>query len=240
MDLAPARWPWCWAPKARACAQLTRKTCDVLVRIPMAGAVESLNVSVAAGVCLYEALRQREAVDRFMGTSMQRCMEIVQRLSGVPAAQFLPAFRARTFAAFEADLQPVPGIGEALAGLGLPFCVASNGPREKMQLTLRRTGLLPRFEHGLFSADDVPRPKPAPDLFLHAAARMNAEPAACLVVEDSPTGIAAARAAGMTAWGYAGMTPAARLVDAGAHATFASMHQLPARLTAAAAAGAAA
>lgn len=181
-----------------------------------------------------------EAVDRFMGTSMQRCMEIVQQLSGVPAAQFLPAFRARTFAAFEADLQPVPGIGEALAGLGLPFCVASNGPREKMQLTLRRTGLLPRFEHGLFSADDVPRPKPAPDLFLHAAARMNAEPAACLVVEDSPTGIAAARAAGMTAWGYAGMTPAARLVDAGAHATFASMHQLPARLTAAAAAGAAA
>ena len=174
-----------------------------------------------------------EALDRFMGTSMQRCMEIVEQLCGVPAAQFLPAFRARSFAAFEADLQPIEGIQDALAGLSLPYCVASNGPREKMRLTLRRTGLLARFEHGLFSADDVPRPKPAPDLFLHAAARMNAEPAACVVVEDSPTGIAAARAAGMTAWGYAGMTPAARLTDAGAHATFVSMRDLPARLAAA-------
>lgn len=177
-----------------------------------------------------------EAVDRFMGSSMQRCLEIVEQLCGAPPSQFLPAFRARTFAAFEADLQPIDGIGEVLAGLPLPFCVASNGPREKMRLTLRRTGLLARFEHGLFSADDVARPKPAPDLFLHAAAHMRADPAACIVVEDSPTGIAAARAAGMTAWGYAGMTPAARLAEAGAQATFASMRELPARLAAAGAA----
>jgi HAD superfamily hydrolase (TIGR01509 family) len=178
-----------------------------------------------------------EALDRFMGTSMQRCMEIVEQLCGVPAVQFLPAFRARTFAAFEAGLEPVPGILQALQAvqsLRLPCCVASNGPHEKMRLTLRRTGLLARFEHRVFSADDVPRPKPAPDLFLHAAARMNADPAACVVVEDSPTGIAAARAAGMAAWGYAGMTPAARLASAGAHATFVSMQELPARLRAAA------
>lgn len=176
-----------------------------------------------------------EAVDRFMGSSMQRCLEIVEQLCGAPPAQFLPAFRARTFAAFEADLEPVPGILDALAALRLPCCVASNGPHEKMHVTLRRTGLMAQFAGRVFSADDVAHPKPAPDLFLHAAARMNVDPAACLVVEDSPTGIAAARAAGMTAWGYAGMTPAARLADAGAHATFASMQDLPARLAAAAA-----
>lgn len=168
-----------------------------------------------------------QALDRFMGTSMQRCLELVgQLLGGAPPAGFLDNFRQRSFEAFNAQLVPVPGIVELLDALTLPCCVASNGPRAKMLLTLGKTGLLPRFTGRLFSADDVARPKPAPDLFLHAAASLQAQPGACVVVEDSPTGVAAAKAAGMVVFGYAGMTPARRLVEAGADAVFASMSAL--------------
>lgn len=177
------------------------------------------------------ALGFDEAVARFMGTSMPHTLAVVHELTGVPPDVFLPAFRARTFEAFAADLEPVPGVPEVLGMLDkgvTPYCVASNGPREKMELTLGRTGLLPRFVPGrLFSADDVARPKPEPDLFLHAAARLGAPPTACIVVEDTPTGVRAARAAGMRVFGYAAMTPVARLQEAGAHATFDSMAALP-------------
>lgn len=171
-----------------------------------------------------------DAVARFMGTSMPHALEVVRQLTGEAPESFLPAFRERTFAAFSAELQPVPGVPELLAALTLPVCVASNGPREKMALTLGRTGLLPRFEGRLFSADDVARPKPAPDLFLLAAERLSARPQACIVIEDSPTGVAAARAAGMRVFGYAAMTPAQRLHDAGADAVFDTMAALPALL----------
>lgn len=171
-----------------------------------------------------------DAVARFMGTSMPHALAVVEQLTGEAPASFLPAFRERTFAAFAAELQPVPGVPELLDALTTPCCVASNGPREKMALTLRRTGLLARFEGRLFSADDVARPKPAPDLFLHAAARLGARVPGCVVVEDSPTGVTAARAAGMRVFGYAAMTPAHRLRDAGAHAVFERMAELPAML----------
>ncbi len=172
-----------------------------------------------------------EAVARFMGTSMPHTLAVVQQLTGVPPEAFLPAFRARTYEAFTSQLEPVAGIVALLDSLATPYCVASNGPREKMELTLGRTGLLGRFVPGrLFSADDVVNPKPAPDLFLHAAASLAVPPEACVVVEDTPTGVRAARAAGMRALGYAAMTPAARLHEAGAHAVFDSMSTLPALL----------
>jgi HAD superfamily hydrolase (TIGR01509 family) len=167
------------------------------------------------------------AVARFMGSSMPHTLAIVEQLTGEAPASFLPAFRDRTFAAFSAELQPVPGVPELLAALTLPFCVASNGPREKMALTLGRTGLLPHFEGRLFSADDVARPKPAPDLFLLAAERLSAHPPNCVVIEDSPTGVTAARAAGMRVFGYAAMMPAHRLREAGAHVVFDAMAELP-------------
>lgn len=175
-----------------------------------------------------------EAVARFMGSSMPHTLSVVQQMTGVPPEVFLPDFRKRTFEAFGADLEPVPGVPAVLGALearARPYCVASNGPREKMELTLGRTGLLPRFVPGrLFSADDVARPKPEPDLFLHAAARLGAPPAGCIVVEDTPTGVRAARAAGMRVFGYAAMTPVSRLQEAGAHATFDAMAALPALL----------
>lgn len=174
-----------------------------------------------------------EAIAVFMGTSMQRTLERVEAMVQVPPEEFLPQFRARTFEAFMRSLEPVAGVPELLEGLATPFCVASNGPREKMTLTLTRTGLIRHFSDRMFSADDVANPKPAPDLFLLAASRLAAEPAACIVIEDSPTGVRAARAAGMRVFGYAAMTPAQRLLDAGAHQVFDRMQDLPARLGAA-------
>lgn len=169
--------------------------------------------------------------EHFMGASTQKCLQVLEGLLGRPApADFMPRFGARSFEAFRTGLTAVDGVHELIATLEAPFCVASNGPRRKMRLTLGHTCLLPHFEGRLFSADDVRHPKPAPDLFLHAAGTLGAAPAACIVVEDSPTGIAAARAAGMTVFGYAAMTPAERLLQAGADRVFRRMAELPALL----------
>ena len=171
-----------------------------------------------------------EAVATFMGSSMQRTLELVESMVQVPPEAFLPAFRTRSFEAFTSSLEPVAGVPQLLAALDTPFCVASNGPHEKMRLTLSRTGLIHHFVGRMFSADDVPNPKPAPDLFLLAASRMAVEPARCVVVEDSPTGVRAARAAGMAVIGFAAMTPAGRLLEAGAQQVFDRMQDLPALL----------
>jgi HAD superfamily hydrolase (TIGR01509 family) len=173
----------------------------------------------------------QQAYDRFMGASTEKCVAILQDLlDAAPPADFMPRYADRCFAAFREGLSAVDGVPPLLDTLTLPYCVASNGPREKMRFTLGHTGLLPRFEGRLFSAQDVERPKPAPDLFLHAARTLGAEPQRCVVVEDSPTGVAAARAAGMTVYGYAAMTDAARLQAAGAHRTFQRMAELPSLL----------
>ena len=97
---------------------------------------------------------------------------------------------------FARELEPVPGVIEALDRITLPCCVASSGPHHKMAVTLRTTGLWDRFEGRIFSATEVEHGKPAPDLFLHAAARMGFDPAHTAVVEDSLPGIQAAVAAG--------------------------------------------
>ena len=172
-------------------------------------------------------LSLEETIERFMGNSMARTLEVVEELTSVPPALFLPVFRAATYEAFRSDLSPVAGVADLLARMRIAHCVASNGPREKMTLTLGKTGLLHRFAGKMFSADDVANPKPAPDLFLHAARSMGAAPESCVVVEDTPTGVRAARAAGMRALGFAAMTPAAHLLDAGAAGTFTSMTSLP-------------
>lgn len=180
-------------------------------------------------------LTLEETIERFMGTSTEKCLEILGTLIGGSApAAFFAQFQARTFAAFRASLAPVAGIPELVCALKVPYCVASNGPREKMRLTLGLTGLLPHFDGRMFSAQDVKRPKPAPDLFLHAASTLGAAARDCLVVEDTPTGVAAARAAGMRVLGFAAMGQADKLRQAGAHGTFARMSELPAWLDASA------
>ncbi|TDP72545.1 HAD family hydrolase [Roseateles toxinivorans] len=168
-----------------------------------------------------------EAVQRFMGTSMPVCMERIGELLGAPPpADFLPQFSQRTRAAFETGLTAVPGVEQVLDGLQTPFCVASNGNRAKVDFTLGHTGLLPRFEGRIFTADDVRHPKPAPDLFLLAARTLDADPLRTTVVEDTPTGIRAAKAAGMRAIGFSAMTSAERLLAAGADAVARTMAEV--------------
>jgi HAD superfamily hydrolase (TIGR01509 family) len=177
-----------------------------------------------------------ESIARYMGRSMPACVDLIEARLGRPVpVGFVDDYYARVFDAFERDLRPVPGVVDALdalrAGDGAPVatCVASSGSHERIRRSLGRTGLLDRFEGSLFSAEDVDRPKPFPDLFLHAAARMGEPPAACAVVEDSPAGVAAGVAAGMRVFGYADLVRAADLEAAGA-VVFTDMTQLPALL----------
>jgi HAD superfamily hydrolase (TIGR01509 family) len=171
-----------------------------------------------------------EVCATFVGLSMSRCVEIVeQRLGRELPADFVPRLQQRTFDAFRADLQAVPGVAGALDRIAAPVCVASSGEHDKMNLTLGLTGLLPRFAGRMFSATEVARGKPWPDLFLHAAATLGAAPERCAVVEDSLPGIRAARAARMAAFGYAPRDDGAPLAASGA-TVFRSMKELPALL----------
>ncbi|AUH53333.1 HAD family hydrolase [Chromobacterium sp. ATCC 53434] len=169
--------------------------------------------------------------ERFVGLSMAQCLrQIAEMLGEAPPAAFEADYRRRCHMALESELKAVPGVPAMLDALPLPYCVASNGGHDKMCATLGLTGLLPCCGGRLFSAADVAAPKPAPDVFLHAARSLGADPARCLVIEDTPTGVRAGVAAGMTVWGYAALTPAARLLEAGAERVFDDMADLPARL----------
>ncbi len=136
-------------------------------------------------------------------------------------------------AAFRRELRPVAGVAEAaqrLQSAGVALCVASQGKLEKTNLSLALTGLDRLFpESARFSAESVARGKPAPDLFLHAAAVMQTPPASCAVVEDTPSGVTAAVSAGMRAFGYVADSDERAMRDAGAE-TIHSLAQLPALL----------
>jgi HAD superfamily hydrolase (TIGR01509 family) len=166
--------------------------------------------------------------EQFVGHSMSYCLDLIASMLGeAPPPGFVDEYRRRTQVALEADLKAVEGISDVLDVLDLPFCVASSGSHEKMRLTLGITGLWPRFEGKLFSVTEVAQGKPAPDVFLHAASKYGIEPSACAVIEDTPTGVTAGVAAGMTVFGYSALTPAARLLAAGAHHVFGRMDELP-------------
>lgn len=171
--------------------------------------------------------------EHFMGKSMPQCIELVTTLLGKsPPSNFEECFRERSRIGLEKGLQPVPGVPEMLQILKLPCCVASSGSHSKMRTTLGITGLLSRFANRLYSVTDVTHGKPAPDVFLYAATECGVKPSACAVVEDTPTGVEAGVAAGMTVFGYTGLIPAGRLRMAGAHYTFGHMQELNELLTA--------
>jgi HAD superfamily hydrolase (TIGR01509 family) len=135
---------------------------------------------------------------------------------------FVERKRARIAATFEAALRPVPGIPELLDHLSGPRCVASSSEPKRLRRSLELTELIEEFTPHLFSAAMVERGKPAPDLFLHAAAAMGASPERSIVIEDSPPGVAAGRAAGMTVIGFTGASHCqpglpSELEHAGAH-----------------------
>jgi len=177
-----------------------------------------------------------EVVERFMGRSDDHMLDqIAQRLGREAADEFDRVSTAEVSTAFREHLEPIDGIEslvEQLHEAGLSTCVASSGSHRKMKLTLGTTGLHDVFDGRIFSASEVENGKPAPDLFLYAARQMKTDPAHAVVVEDSVSGVLAARSAGMRCFGYAGgLTPAERLAGAGA-VTFDHMTDLADRLTA--------
>lgn len=164
-----------------------------------------------------------QSLATYLGNSMARCLEIVGEQFGRPAPdELLPRFHAAVSVELARDVTAVPGIVALLDQLDaarIPYAVASNGEQAKMQTTLGTTGLADRFVNRRFSSLDVGRPKPAPDVYLHAARALGAAPAQTVAVEDSPLGVQAAVAAGMVVIGYAELVAPARLRAAGATVT---------------------
>lgn len=148
-------------------------------------------------------LTVEDAMTRFRGIKMAESIAQLEALLGrsLPDS-FVPELRARMAQAFTARLQPVDGALELVRSLTLPFCVASSGPREKIELSLSVTGLLPYFTGRIFSSYEVGAWKPSPGLFIHTARAMNASPPHCLVIEDSLPGVEAGLAAGMQVVAY--------------------------------------
>jgi HAD superfamily hydrolase (TIGR01509 family) len=171
--------------------------------------VDSEPLSIAV---LVQAMRdngieidEEGAYQRFLGKSLATLIDTLETEFNVFADQFfLDRIREDLYARFRIELQPIPGIGATLDRLDMRRCVASSSQLERIKLSLGLTGLLDRLEPNIFSASMVKRGKPAPDLFLYAAEKMGVAPENCIVVEDSPAGIMAARAAGMTVFAFTG------------------------------------
>jgi HAD superfamily hydrolase (TIGR01509 family) len=196
--------------------------CDgVLVDSEWVGVAVEQRLLAAAGF----EISKEEICERFVGLTYSDMLRTLERETG---RQVPPGLRqdieTAILRAFETELAAVAGIPELLASTNLDRCVASSSDLERIEASLRIAGLDAFFltEH-LFSAEMVERGKPAPDLFLHAAACMQVDPSRCLVLEDSPHGVRAGVAAGMKTVGFTGgrharPSLAARLRDAGASA----------------------
>jgi HAD superfamily hydrolase (TIGR01509 family) len=186
--------------------------------------------------CLCEALAGcgievglDETLDLFLGRSLDAVLEHYQGLGRSIPRQFPAELMVKVQETFRSALCPIEGIGSVLEGLKIPHCVASSSALDRVSLSLSLTGLARHFGDRLYTAQMVDRGKPAPDLFLYAARRMQADPARTLVIEDSVSGVRAAKAAGMTVWGFVGGSHyrardgAASLLEAGADRVFARM-----------------
>lgn len=155
---------------------------------------------------------------RFLGRSLGAVISTARDEYGLDINEaFLSAMRASLYDRFRAELEPMAGIAEAVEGLSrlnMDWCVASSSQKERIELSLTVTGLIDKFPN-IYSATMVERGKPAPDLFLYAAREMGHDPSRCIVIEDSPAGVEAAKAAGMTVFAFTG----------GGHAKGAHYHQ---------------
>ena len=161
--------------------------------------------------CLSEALAGYgidlgvdQALDLFLGRSITAVLEHYEALGRSIPERFSTELRAGVRAAFLSALCPIDGVGSVLEGLQIPHCVASSSDFDRVSLSLSLTGLTPHFDSRLYTSQMVQRGKPAPDLFLYAAEKMRADPRRTLVIEDSVSGVAAGKAAGMTVWGFVG------------------------------------
>jgi HAD superfamily hydrolase (TIGR01509 family) len=200
--------------------------------------VDSERLAVAIDVRAIGALgwpiTEAEVIDRHLGRSNADVLADIEAHLGRPVpAEWDEAWNAEYRRVFDGRLEAVPGVAEAIkavAAEGFQTCVASSGSHQKMRRTLGKTGLLDFFDGRIFSANEVARGKPEPDLFLYAATQVGLPPDRCVVVEDSRYGVAGARAAGMKAIGFAGgITPAAHLGHA--EVVITDMADLPGAVT---------
>ena len=150
-------------------------------------------------------IETEQGYEHFLGKSLASVTEILRRDYRIAVSDdALEKMRKRLYALFKNELRPIPGIGGALTAIQLPRCVASSSQAERVSLSLSVTGLAPFFGNHIFSASMVENGKPAPDLFLHAAREMHIEPSRCIVIEDSPAGVEAAKRAGMRVFAFLG------------------------------------
>ena len=200
---------------------------------------EPISIAVLRGVLARDgvSISEAEAYERFLGKSMATIAQAIETDFGLAVtSEHLDEIRADLFHRFEAELQPVPGIRQTLSQLSIRRCVASSSQPDRIRFSLRLTGLLELLEPHIYSATMVKRGKPFPDLFLHAASDMGVEPANCVVIEDSPPGVMAARSAGMRVLAFTGALHAARpgfrdkLASFAPDAIFDDMRELPAML----------
>lgn len=145
-----------------------------------------------------------EALELFLG---RNTAAVIQHYGGqgqpIPDS-FLTDLKSRVRLTFQAALQPISGVATLLDNLHTPFCLASSSDLDRVSLSLARTDLASYFGDRLYTSQMVAQGKPAPDLFLYAAGKMQAAPARTLVIEDSFSGVTAAKAAGMKVWGFFG------------------------------------
>jgi len=164
-------------------------------------------------------ITEAEVIELFLGRSEADNFAIIQQHIGrALPPDWEESWTAEFRRVFDEELDAVPGITAAIKAIdaeGFQTCVASSGSTERMRRTLGKTGLWDFFEGRIYSAAQVDRGKPEPDLFVYAAEQVGVRAARCVVVEDSRYGVAAARAAGMKVIGFAGgITPAAQLAEA--------------------------
>ena len=182
--------------------QLAIFDCDgVLVdsELLACGAVASSLSEIGIGVTT------EDIVSRYAGISADAMYQDLEvRFGRGISPEIREAIQRRVLAEFERDLHPMPGVDELLRSLSCPACVASSSSLQRIEFSLRRTSLIQYFSKHIFSATQVAKGKPAPDLFLLTADRMKATPAKCIVIEDSVSGITAANTAGMYAIGFIG------------------------------------
>jgi HAD superfamily hydrolase (TIGR01509 family) len=184
--------------------------------------------------CLAECgieLSVEEILERYTGISFAGMVADLEARHGPLPADFADRHRMRLWPLFKRELRAIPGVTNVLDSLTCKMCVASSGRPERLKHALSLVGLYDRFQPNIFSATEVRRGKPAPDLFLYAAQRMGVLPERCVVVEDSMPGVTAAVAAGMTVIAFIGAShcrpgDAARLSAQGAIAVIDDMAQL--------------
>ncbi len=177
-------------------------------------------------------MTRQECLDLFVGKAVRDERALIEKNTGKPLTdEWLAGFWKRRNVQLELLLVPIEGAAEAVAKIhrihdGRIAC-ASGADLHKVQLQLRKTGMFQFFEDRIFSGHDTPRSKPFPDVYLAAAAYIDADPTRCAVIEDTITGVTAGIAAGATVFGYAPDGDGSKLVEAGASVIFKKMQDLP-------------